>query len=196
MNYSKKKFKIFNYNYFKRICDFSLASAIFLIGFPFFILISIVIIISSKGNPIFIQKRTGYKGKEFNIYKFRSMHIDKKRKSEQVFIDNREIFTFGRILRRYKIDELLQVINIIRGEMSFIGPRPHETSIYKEMPDWAKKRFDTKPGISGLAQVRGGIYINWEQRWSYDIEYVDIKSFIVDLKIIIYTFIIIIFGDD
>ena len=90
MNFSQQKFRIFNYDHFKRICDFSLALIIFFIGFPFFIIISIVIMISSKGNPIFIQKRTGYKGKAFNIYKFRSMHINKKRKSAQVFINNRE----------------------------------------------------------------------------------------------------------
>tara|TARA_A100001035_G_C27786462_1_gene504677 strand:+ start:3619 stop:4212 length:594 start_codon:yes stop_codon:yes gene_type:complete len=187
---------IFDYNFFKRICDFSLALAIIILGFPFFILISLFIIISSKGSPIFIQRRTGYKGKTFYIFKFRSMHINKKRKSAQVYIDNREIFTFGRILRRYKIDEILQVINIIRGEMSFIGPRPHETNMYADMPSWAKKRFETKPGISGLAQVKGGIHINWEKRWLYDIEYVEIKSFIVDLRIIINTIKIILLNDD
>ncbi len=196
MKCNLKKVLFFNYEFVKRLFDFLLAFIIILLGWPFLILISFFIVISSKGNPIFIQERTGYKGKTFKIYKFRSMHINKKRKSAQVYMNNREIFIFGRFLRKYKIDEILQVINILLGEMSFIGPRPHETSMYKKMPDWAKVRFNTKPGISGLAQVKGGINISWEKRWEYDLEYIKIKSFMVDLKIIFKTILIILVNND
>lgn len=182
------------YMIFKRICDFLLALILLFLFSPFFILISIGIILSSRGNPIFLQKRAGYRCKQFTIFKFRTMTISKPRKTSQTFGNSPDVFLFGKFLRRYKIDELAQIINILKGEMSFIGPRPCEVSIFEGMPNWAKKRFLVKPGISGLAQIRGGYSITWEQRWIYDIEYIKNISLNNDLIIFFKTFISILNG--
>ena len=122
------------------------------------------------------------------------MSVSKPRNTSQTFVDSPDVFFFGKILRRYKIDELAQIINIIKGEMSFIGPRPCEISIFKSMPNWAKNRFRVKPGISGLAQIRGGYNITWEERWVHDIEYIKNISLTNDLIIFFKTFISIING--
>tara|TARA_Y100001933_G_scaffold229006_1_gene244958 strand:+ start:116 stop:604 length:489 start_codon:yes stop_codon:yes gene_type:complete len=161
---------------------------------PIFILICLGILFSSKGSPIFSQIRTGYKERSFTIFKFRTMYVSLPRETKQTFVNSPEVFLFGKFLRRFKLDELPQVINILKGDMSFIGPRPCELSIYENMPLWAKNRFKVKPGISGLAQISGGYKIPWEKRWVYDIEYIKSFSFNQDLKIFIKTFYVIIFG--
>ena len=179
---------------FKRICDFLLALILLVLFSPFFVLICIGIVFSSRGNPIFLQKRAGYKCRTFIIFKFRTMTISKPRKTSQTFGNSPDVFLFGKFLRKYKIDELAQIINILKGEMSFIGPRPCEISIFEGMPIWAKKRFMVKPGISGLAQIRGGYNITWEERWVHDIEYIKNISLTNDLIIFLKTFISIIYG--
>lgn len=183
-----------SYLKFKSLCDFTFALILLILFIPLFILICLGISISSKGSPIFMQKRAGYKCNQFTIFKFRTMKKSKPRVTSQTYFNSPDVFYFGKILRRYKFDELAQILNILRGEMSFIGPRPCEISIYESMPKWAKNRFKVKPGISGLAQIRGGYNITWETRWVHDIEYVKIISFKTDLIIFIKTFLAIIKG--
>ena len=153
-----------SYLFYKRICDIFFSILLLIIFLPIFICICIGIVISSKGNPIFYQKRIGYKEKTFTIVKFRTMYPSKPRITKQTFLDSPDVFKFGKFLRRYKLDELPQLINILKGEMSLIGPRPCEITIYEKMPAWAKKRFSVKPGISGLAQIKGGYKITWEKK--------------------------------
>ena len=102
----------------------------------------------------------------------------------------------GFYLRRYKIDEIPQLINVIRGEMSLVGPRPGVPEDVERMSDKAKKRYQVRPGLTGLAQVSGNIYNSWEKRYEYDLQYVKNKSFINDVRIIIRTFKIIIIGEE
>ena len=183
-----------NYLLIKRVFDIILSIILLLIFLPIFFIICIGIILSSKGNPIFYQDRIGYDAKIFTIIKFRTMYISKPRKTKQTFLDSPDIFVFGKFLRRFKLDELPQIINILKGDMSFIGPRPCEISIYENMPDWAKERFSLKPGISGLAQIKGGYKISWKKRWIIDLEYLKKISFKTDFLIFIRTFYAILIG--
>ena len=103
-------------------------------------------------------------------------------------MDDDEIFPIGKLLRRYKLDELPQIFNVLNGDMSLIGPRPCLESTIESMPKWALKRFEIQPGITGLAQVSGNIKLNWPQRWAIDIDYLNNQSFILDIKIILIHF--------
>ena len=123
------------------------------------------------------------------------MHLNNLRKIEQSYNNSRDVYNFGSIMRRTKFDELAQLINVLKGEMSFIGPRPclHETLL--EMPKWSKKRFTVLPGMTGLAQVKGNINLCWEKRWEYDCLYIEKMSFWIDVYILIKTLKVIIFGE-
>jgi lipopolysaccharide/colanic/teichoic acid biosynthesis glycosyltransferase len=182
--------------FFKRIIDI-LVSMIFAICVAPLLLISAIgIKISSTGPIFFLQKRIGKGGNEFLIYKLRTMVLDPSRISGQTYNSDPGVFLFGKILRRLKIDELPQIFNVIRGDMSLIGPRPCLRETFSEMPEWAKRRFLVAPGITGLAQVSGNVALTWEERWIHDAYYVERLSFILDLKIIIKTIFVIIFGEE
>ena len=183
------------YLYLKRILDLfiSITSLLFLI--PIYFLIGILIKFSSKGPIIFKQKRIGLHKKEFIIYKFRTMVIDNERIEKQTYIGDKDIILFGNFLRRYKLDELPQLINIIKGDMSFVGPRPCITIILKNMPKWALERFQIKPGLTGLSQVSGNTNLTWPERWEIDIKYLNKLSFLLDIKIIFKTLFILLIGE-
>ena len=123
------------------------------------------------------------------------MKVNKKRILSQTYLDDDEIFPIGKLLRRYKLDELPQIFNILIGDMSLIGPRPCLESTIESMPNWALKRFEIKPGITGLAQVSGNTKLNWPQRWALDIDYINNQSFILDIKIIFSTLFVLLFGE-
>ena len=120
---------------------------------------------------------------------------DKQRIPKQTYLNDAEIFPIGKLLRRFKLDELPQIFNILVGDMSLIGPRPCLESTFKMMPKWALKRFEIKPGITGLAQVSGNIKLNWPQRWVLDIDYLKRQSFMLDIKIIFLTSFVLLFGE-
>ena len=172
------------YYYLKRLFDI-IGCLIILIVLGIPMLIIALMIMIETGRPIFfIQKRTGYKGKNFNLYKFRSMSInndvyDKKEKDK--------VTKVGKILRRTSLDELGQIINVLKGEMSFIGPRPWLIEYYTYYNDEQKKRCDVLPGITGLAQACGRNNIDVIKRIEYDLEYVKKYSLIMDIKVIILT---------
>ena len=182
---------------FKRIIDILFSFFCIISLSPFFCLITILIKFSSKGPVLFKQKRIGLNNKPFIIYKFRTMIDDKQRipKKEEIYLNDAEIFPIGKFLRRFKLDELPQIFNILIGDMSLIGPRPCLESTFKMMPKWALKRFVIKPGITGLAQVSGGINLDWPQRWVLDIDYLNRQSFILDIKIIFLTSFVLLFGE-
>jgi undecaprenyl phosphate N,N'-diacetylbacillosamine 1-phosphate transferase len=185
----------------KRIIDI-LASFILIIFFiPLFLIVSFLIITESNGLPIFTQKRIGLKRKIFRIIKFRTMINNAESIGTGIFTnkDDARITKIGRLLRKYSLDELPQLFNIFFGQMSFIGPRPPVPFFPYEVDNYPEeyiKRFDMRPGISGLAQISGRTNITWQERFVFDIEYVSSYSLILDAKIIFMTLIKIIKKDN
>lgn len=157
--------------YIKRLFDIVISLISIIILIPLFLIISILIKIDSKGSVFYKQKRTGKDGKDFNILKFRTM-------------DNKRVTKIGKFLRNSSIDELPQLFNVLKGDMSLIGPRPWVTDYYKKFNKKQKRRVDVKPGIIGLAQVNGRNNISIFKKIDYDIKYVNNVSFIEDLKIL------------
>lgn len=148
-----------------------------------FIVIAIAIKIEDKGPVLYKQTRIGKKGKPFQIYKFRSMKTNRKELNSNM--THEEMVTkVGRVIRKTSLDELPQLINILKGEMGFIGPRPWIPEYYEWFTDEQKRRTDVLPGITGLAQAKGRNNINILKKIDYDLEYVDNVSLFMDLKII------------
>ena len=178
-----------NYQIIKRIFDLVFALFLLILFSPLIINICILILIFDGKPIIFKQLRVGKDEKIFSIYKFRTMTLSKisGSDSDRVNSDNHRISIFGALLRKLSLDELPQLINIISGEMSFIGPRPLFIDYLKLYNADQRMRHKVIPGISGLAQVNGRNSISWAKRFEYDIFYVKNQNFILDLKIIILT---------
>ncbi len=176
-------------SFFKALLDWWLAFfAIFLL-IPLFLIVAVLIKIDSAGPVFFIQERLGKNGDIFKVFKFRSMRVNqplKTKKVDKLYENDPRITKVGRFIRKTSIDELPQLINILKGEMSFIGPRPPVTYFPKQFEDYSdfeKKRFQVKPGISGLAQVRCREVHDWDVNIPIDVEYVKNYSFTYDLKL-------------
>ena len=170
----------------KRIIDFLLALFLLIICLPLMLLIAIFVKVDSKGPVLFKQKRVGKDNKIFTIYKFRTMITDTERNGRQLS-DFERMTRIGRILRELSLDELPQLINIIKGEMSFVGPRPLLVEYLDYYDDYKLKRHKVLPGITGWAQVNGRNLLSWEERFKYDVWYVENVSFFLDLKIVFLT---------
>jgi undecaprenyl phosphate N,N'-diacetylbacillosamine 1-phosphate transferase len=175
-------------NYLKSLFDFCAAIVAVLLLFPLFIIISLVIKIESKGPVFFIQPRLGLNGSGFRIYKFRTMVTDQSgfKKTTKVYENDPRITRVGKFLRKTSLDEIPQLFNIIKGEMSFIGPRPplpYFPKKYEDYSDYEKIRFTVKPGISGLAGVRCREIHDWDVNFRIDIEYVQNYGFMYDSKL-------------
>lgn len=172
------------YRYLKRIIDLLLAVVLLVVLLIPMVIIAIAIKVDSKGPVFFKQKRTGKNGKEFTLYKFRSMAID----NDVHDFKNADKHTrVGSFIRKTSLDELGQIINILNGTMSFIGPRPWITDYWDNMNEEQRHRCDVKPGITGLAQVKGRNDITIFDKINYDLEYVKNYSFIEDIKIVFLT---------
>lgn len=180
----------------KSLFDIVIASIATVLLFPFFVLTAIFIKFSSPGPVFFIQKRVGKNGREFNLFKFRTMYNRKRVAKEEVYKDNKEVTSIGYFLRRLKIDELPQILNILKGDMSLVGPRPFLPSQISHLDENGKIRLQVKPGLTGLAQINGNIYLDWKDRWKYDRKYVEEITFFLDIKIIFKTLAIIIVGEE
>ena len=187
--------KPFN-RFIKRILDITLSSLFIILIAPWlFPIVSLIIVIESKGSAFFIQKRTGLKRKSFYCIKFRTMVKNKDANRLQVQINDKRITKFGKILRESHIDELPQVINVLIGDMSIVGPRPHMLRHNVEYANYSPNyhlRHMVKPGMTGLAQVRGfhGMILgkeNFQNRLNSDIEYIKRWSFLGDIEIFILT---------
>lgn len=166
--------------------DISIAFIALLILSPILIIVTVILAIINKSNPFFIQTRPGKNEKLFNIIKFKTMN-DKKDNLGNLLSDNERLTHIGRIVRKTSIDELPQLINVVKGDMSLIGPRPllpEYLSLYNKIQ---KKRHLVKPGITGWAQVNGRNAISWEDKFIYDVWYVDNISFKTDIIIILKT---------
>ena len=176
----------------KEILDVILSVFVIIITFPILILIVLAIKVESKGPALFVQERLGQYGKVFRIYKFRTMCINAEKGGVYEVNNDSRVTKVGKVLRRTSIDEFPQFINVLKGEMSIIGPRPPLTYHPWPLNEYTKvqkKRFRIKPGITGLAQINGRKGISWEQRIKYDVEYVEKMSFGLDVKILFITII-------
>jgi len=171
----------------KRIFEIILSLILIIIFLPFYIIISILILLK-MGRPIlFRQQRPGLEEKIFGIYKFRTMTNEKDENGE-LLPDNQRLVGIGRFIRSTSLDELPQLFNVLKGDMSFVGPRPLLIKYLPLYNERQKKRHDVKPGITGWAQVNGRNAISWEQKFDYDIWYVEHQSFWLDMKILWMTF--------
>ena len=179
----------------KRTFDLIIAFIVFLVILPLGILISILIILDSRGPVLFVQGRLGLNGRVFRMYKFRSMVIDAEKQGTGLFSfeDDPRITRLGRYLRKTSLDELPQILNVLIGNMSLVGPRPpvtYELGDYADFSDALKFRFVVKPGITGLAQVSGRNELNWDQKIVYDLEYIKLyrsKGIRYDIYLILLT---------
>lgn len=172
--------------FIKRILDFSISLIGLIIISPLFILITILLYFTNRGKPFFVQERVGKGEQIFRIIKFKTMN-DKTDKNGNLLPDTQRLTFFGSFIRKTSLDEIPQLINILKGEMSLIGPRP---LLVRYQPYYTKperNRHSVNPGITGLAQISGRNNLNWEDRFKIDLEYVNNISFLLDLKIIIKT---------
>lgn len=167
----------------KSLFDKLLALFLIILFLPIYIIVSLLIL-WKMGSPIlFRQKRPGYKEKIFTIYKFRTMTKEKDKNGE-LLPDEQRLAGVGKVIRSVSLDELPQLFNVLKGEMSFVGPRPLLIEYLPLYNDKQKRRHDVKPGITGWAQVNGRNAISWEKKFQYDVWYVDNQSFWLDMKIL------------
>jgi len=170
----------------KRILDFFISLLLLFMTSPLFLIISLLIILMFHKNPFFVQIRTGYLGAHFKVYKFRTMN-DLRNSSGQLLHDDLRMTKLSRFLRKINLDELPQLLNILNGDMSFVGPRPLPI---RYEPLYSKEQFErhlVRPGITGLAQVHGRRSISWKSRLDFDIEYTRRICFSLDLLLLYKT---------
>lgn len=184
---SMKAIKHGIYKYIKRILDLIFSICLLIVFSPVILVAAIAIKATSKGPVMFNQKRPGYKGKIFTVYKLRTMDVREVDSEGKPLSNMERISKVGAILRKTSIDELPQLINIIKGEMSFIGPRPLLVEYLDYYSEEQMRRHDVLPGITGWAQVHGRNQTTWDNRFQNDIYYVDNLGFKLDLKIIVLT---------
>lgn len=173
-------------NFFKRIMDLCLALLGFLLLSPIFLLTMISLAFANQGQPFFFQKRPGKNGEVFSIIKFKTMN-DKKDKDGNLLSDAERLTPVGIFVRKTSLDEIPQLINVIKGDMSLIGPRPLLMQYLPIYNNHQARRHEVRPGITGWAQVNGRNAISWKQKFDYDVWYVDNISFLLDIKIIFLT---------
>lgn len=180
--------------FFKRCIDFFGSCIGIIILSPLFIVIAVLIKISSEGSVFFFQERLGKDGKTFKIMKFRTMIVNAEYIGDGLKVkegSDPRITKIGRFLRKTSLDELPQLFNTLGGSMSLVGPRPpvtyHPYKGYENYPDWAKRRFEMRPGITGLAQVTVRNSATWEERIKIDNEYVENFNVFFDIKILFMT---------
>ena len=181
--------------YIKRILDI-LISLTFIVLFSWLYLILVILVRIKLGSPVlFCQKRPGYNEKIFTLYKFRTM-TDKRDEKGNLLPDSERLTRFGSMLRSTSLDELPEMFNILKGDMSLIGPRPLLVEYLPYYTEEERLRHSVRPGLTGLAQVSGRNYLAWDKRLAKDVEYVNHISFIMDLRIIIKTIMVVLKKED
>ncbi len=173
-------------SFFKRILDFFISLIGFILLSPVFILVTVGLFFANQGKPFFFQMRPGKNEKLFKIIKFKTMN-DKKDNSGQLLPDSERLTKIGALVRKTSLDEIPQLLNVIMGDMSLIGPRPLLTQYLPLYNDFQKQRHHIRPGITGWAQINGRNAISWSQKFEYDVWYVTNCSFILDVKILFLT---------
>ncbi len=171
----------------KRLLDFSISFIGLLLLSPLFIIVTIVLAVANDGKPFFFQQRPGKGGRLFLLVKFKTMN-DKKDRNGNLLPDDKRLTTMGKFVRKTSLDEIPQLLNVLKGDMSLIGPRPLLVEYLPLYNDFQKRRHEVRPGITGWAQVNGRNTLSWEQKFAYDVWYVDHLSFKLDVQILMKTF--------
>lgn len=174
-------------NLIKPILDFILAFLLIIIFSPIILIVALLIKLKLGSPILFTQERPGLNGKIFRIYKFRTMSDERDSKGD-LLSDELRLKGFGKLIRKSSLDELPQLFNVLKGEMSFVGPRPLLVEYLKLYNQEQAKRHNVKPGITGWAQVNGRNTISWEEKFKLDVYYVEHISFMLDCKILYMTF--------
>ncbi|QCR34437.1 sugar transferase [Lysinibacillus sp. SGAir0095] len=172
--------------FFKRALDFMIALMAILLLSPLYLIVAILVRFKLGSPVIFKQERPGRDEKIFTLYKFRSMTNERDEKGE-LLPETVRLTKFGVFLRSTSLDELPQLFNVLKGEMSIIGPRPLIVYYLPLYNDHQKRRHEVRPGITGLAQVKGRNFISWEEKFDLDVEYIEKLSFLNDLRIVLLT---------
>lgn len=182
----------------KRGFDVFVSTFLLLAFLPVWGLVCVLIKMDSRGPIFFLQDRPGLHKKLFRIYKFRTMKpgSDKMVKGQEVMNDDERITSIGRFLRRSKIDEIPQLLNVLKGDMSLVGPRPERVASLEDYTDETAKRLNMLPGLTGLAQVSGNIYLSLDERYRLDVYYVEHFSLWMDVKILIRTIGVVLWGEE
>ncbi len=172
--------------YLKRVLDFCLSLLAIVILSPLLLILTIVGAIAMGGDPFFTQERPGKNEKIFKLIKFRTMN-NKKDKNGELLPDEKRLTAYGKWLRSTSLDELLELFNILKGDMSFVGPRPLLIRYLERYNAEQHRRHEVRPGLTGLAQANGRNALTWEDKFRYDVEYVDNITFVGDINIILKT---------
>ncbi len=173
-------------NLLKPFFDFFGALVLLLVASPIIVIVAIILAFSNGGSPFFLQKRPGKKERIFTIIKFKTMN-NKTDETGKLLPDSERLTAVGKFIRSSSLDELPQLINVLIGDMSFVGPRPLLPEYLPLYNEFQKQRHSVKPGITGWAQVNGRNAISWQQKFEYDVWYVNNQSFYLDLKILYKT---------
>jgi lipopolysaccharide/colanic/teichoic acid biosynthesis glycosyltransferase len=173
-------------NYIKRFIDFVLGVIGTIGALPILLPTAILLGFANRGNPFFFQKRPGKNGKTFTIVKFKTMN-DRRDSEGNLLPDDQRLTSIGRIIRKTSIDEIPQLWNVLKGDMSLVGPRPLLPEYLPLYNEKQRRRHEVRPGITGWAQVNGRNAVSWQQKFEYDVWYVDHISFLLDIKILLLT---------
>ncbi len=173
-------------HFVKRVLDFSLSLGAVLVLSPLLLLLVVVGVVAMKGNPFFTQDRPGKNEKIFKLVKFRSMTCERD-KDGNLLPDHMRLNAYGKFLRSTSLDELPELFNILKGDMSIVGPRPLLVEYLPLYNEEQRHRHDVRPGLTGLAQINGRNIITWEAKFKHDLEYVEKMSFMFDTAIVFHT---------
>lgn len=176
----------FYVNFLKPFLDVFVASVAFIVLLPVFLAVVVLLAIANSGKPFFFQSRPGKNEKIFKVIKFKTMNDGKDAKGD-LLPDDKRLTPIGKFVRKTSLDEIPQLLNVIKGDMSIVGPRPLLVEYLPLYNDQQKHRHDVKPGITGWAQVNGRNAISWEQKFEFDTWYVNNISFLLDMRILLLT---------
>lgn len=174
-------------NYIKRIIDFLASFFGFVILLPLFLVITVFLFFANDGKPFFFQRRPGKNGRIFMLVKFKTMN-DRKDENGNLLPDDKRLTSIGKFVRKTSLDEIPQLLNVLKGDMSLIGPRPLLVEYLPLYNAFQNRRHEVRPGITGWAQVNGRNAISWQRKFELDVWYVDHVSFKTDCQILLKTF--------